>query len=300
MVLRRLKRWLLLRDPELRYIVEVGVDEVPDVEEPVAPRAWVFGAAGGDVERTSRFLDSEEALRYFLQGMEDRIEYTVRLLGAHGGLLLLLAGSPRKLQGPWLLVVDSDEGWVARLLVYNGVVTGAQLVGPSGVLYGRRALEVVDTAGGSARVVALALRRRLVEWDPGRLSVYVRGIDRQHMFLVANLNMLYLGLVAGEDKDAMEEALRNLAEYTHFHFRSEERLMDKFGYPESLAERHRREHRAFVERVRGFVEKYTAGETDLTLDVLGYLVSWLQGHIAGSDRRLGRWLKYEAKAPVVD
>ena len=59
------------------------------------------------------------------------------------------------------------------------------------------ALDVIETAGGQARVVALKLKRRLAEWDPGRLSVYVRGIDRQQQFLVAILNILYPGLVAG-------------------------------------------------------------------------------------------------------
>ncbi len=300
MVIRRLRRWLLLRDPDLRYIVEVGVEDIPEVEDPVTPRAAILGAAGGDIERTSRFLDSEEALRYFLQGMEQKLEYNVRLLGAAGGLILLLAGAPRKLEGPWLLIVDSDEGWVSRLLVYNGVITGAQVIGPSGVIYGKRALDIIDTAGGEARVVAIKMRRRLIDWDPERLSIYVKGIDRQHMFLVANLNILYLGLVAGEDRSAIEQVLDNLLDYTKFHFRSEERLMDKFNYPQGPAEKHRKEHALFVERVRNFVEEYKAGEAGLTLDVLGFLAAWLQGHIAGTDRRLGKWLKYEAGAPITD
>lgn len=109
-MLRRIRRWLLLRDPDLRYIVEKGVDEIPEVEDPVTPRASVLGAASGSLERTSRFLDSEEALRYFIQGVEERVEYTARLLGARGGLILLLAGAPRRLEGPWLLIVEGGGG----------------------------------------------------------------------------------------------------------------------------------------------------------------------------------------------
>ena len=48
------------------------------------------------------------------------------------------------------------------------------------------------------------------------------------------------------------------------------------------------------------MEEFKAGGAGLTLDVLGFLASWLQGHIAGTDRRFGRWLKYEAKAPMTD
>ena len=33
--LRGLRRWWALRNPEIRWIVEVGVDEVPDDEHPI-------------------------------------------------------------------------------------------------------------------------------------------------------------------------------------------------------------------------------------------------------------------------
>ncbi len=81
---------------------------------------------------------------------------------------------------------------------------------PRGPLHGRMALDVIEAAGGQARVVTLKLKRRLAEWDPGRPPVYVRGIDRQQQFLVAILNILYLGLVAGEDVDALGKVLDNL------------------------------------------------------------------------------------------
>ena len=206
------------QEPEIRYIVNVGVDEIPEVEDPIGPSASIFGAAGRNIERASRFLDSEDALRYFIHGMEEKVEYSMKFFGGTGGVVLLLANSPKKLEGPWFMLVDSDEGWVARLLVYNSVITGAQVHTPSGTLHGKRALGVIETAGGQARVVALRLKRRLAEWDPDRLSVYVKGIDRQHQFLVANLNILYLGLVAGKDVDVLEKVLDNLLDYTKFHF----------------------------------------------------------------------------------
>ena len=76
--------------------------------------------------------------------------------------------------------------------------------------------------------------------------------------------------------------------------------MDKFNAPLSHASMHKRQHREFTERVTGFVEEFKAGEAGLMLDVLGFLANWLQGHIAGTDRRFGRWLKYEARAPITD
>lgn len=46
MVLRMLRKRLLLRSSEIRYIVSVGVDEIPEVEDPIGPAVSVFGGYG--------------------------------------------------------------------------------------------------------------------------------------------------------------------------------------------------------------------------------------------------------------
>ncbi len=56
MVLRMLRERLLLRNSEIRYIVSVGVDEIPEVEDPIGPAASLSGATGKNIERASRFL----------------------------------------------------------------------------------------------------------------------------------------------------------------------------------------------------------------------------------------------------
>lgn len=294
-----LKRWMLLRDPDLRYIVRVGVDSIPEVREPEPPSIARLGVAAESIEEGSRFMDSEEAVLAIAASGESRASFEAFLPGVRGQLSGLLVEEPRILRGAWYLVVVSDE-WMARLLTYYGVVTGAQLHMKTETLYGLRALEAIDEYRGNVSVKAVRLRDRIAEWDPSKLSVFVRGIDRQHQFLIANLNLLYLGLIAGEASRALEEVLSNLVEYTKFHFRSEERLFDKLGYPEDEAERHRREHASFTRRVVEFHEAYRAGEAALTFDVLRFLASWLRGHIAGSDRRFGVWLKYEARSPLAE
>jgi hypothetical protein len=72
-----LRKRLLLRNSEIRYIVSVGVDEMPEVEDPIGPAASVFGAMGKNIVRASRFLDSGDTLKYFIHGMEEKLEYTV-------------------------------------------------------------------------------------------------------------------------------------------------------------------------------------------------------------------------------
>ena len=58
-------------------------------------------------------------------------------------------------------------------------------------------------------------------------SVYIKGIDSQHRYLVTVLNNLYIGILAGEEKKVVGETLNSLVDYTKFHFRSEERLFDR-------------------------------------------------------------------------
>ena len=140
------------------------------------------------------------------------------------------------------------------------------------------------------------LRTVLYRWGP-EFSVYVKGLDRQHMYLVTTLNNLYRFLLSGQPRKVMDRTLDALSEYTRFHFRSEELLFDKYGYPR--AEQHRREHRGFVDKVTEFMEKYRANEEKLTIDVLHFLASWVRSHILGSDHDYAEWF-YERDLPFVD
>jgi hemerythrin len=298
LVLRRLRRWLLLRDPEVKFIVEKGVDHIPDPESLLPRDMPLMGRLREGIEETSRFLDSEEAVSFFISASEEKVDYNVKFYGFKGQTLLLLTGAPKPLEGPWLLVA-SGEDWLARLLVFNNMVTGAQVSTREGEFYGKSAIEFLESAYGEVVVHAVRLKVKPFAWRPERFSVFVKGIDRQHQYLVSVLNMAYLSLVTGQPRKVQEDIVGRLVDYSRFHFKSEEILFDKLGYPEDRAEIHRREHRAFARKAIEFYEKLRAGEAALTLDVLKFLSSWLEGHIGGSDRAFGLWLK-RVGAPITD
>ncbi len=48
------------------------------------------------------------------------------------------------------------------------------------------------------------------------------------------------------------------------------------------------------------MKEFKAGGAGLTLDVLGFLASWLPGPHSWHWQEVRRWLKYEAKAPMTD
>ena len=283
----RFEAWRLMKNPEIRYIIEKGVDFIPEVERPKPPTATIIGGVADSIDETSFFLDDPEVVRFFAEESKGRVSYRARLVG-QDGVFLLLAASPVKLHGPWFLEAVKPGEWRAFLLVYDGVVTGAQLYESSGRrLYGRAAVRVIEDEAGEVTVEGVRLREKAAEWS-NTLTVYVPGIDRQHRFLIATLNLLYVSLLAGVGGRVMDRVLKNLLDYTRFHFRSEEVLMTRYRYPGY--NRHHTEHTMFTGRVADFYNKWRTGEAGVTLDVLRFLAQWLRGHIAGSDHSFGEWL----------
>lgn len=186
---------------------------------------------------------------------------------------------------PVLLVLDHDD--VRALLIAHG----DRVVFASANSNGNRltmdsALELLRRLRGRARVSLAALRSRLVEWEPEKLSTGVKGIDLQHRQLISSLNMLYQAVLLGDSFRRLRSTLGFLREYTVFHFGSEERFFTRYGYPK--ADEHIRQHRWFVERVRNYEQE--GFEEDKALNVVVFLAKWVKGHIAGSDRDWGRWV----------
>lgn len=127
-----------------------------------------------------------------------------------------------------------------------------------------------------------------MSWND-RLSVGVEVIDSDHKKLLAMANRLYDAIVAGNSKEMLGDLFKELAEYTHTHFRREEAFFERTGYP-SAAE-HIREHQKlqkWVETTRTQFEKGLLPGP--SLEVMNYLKNWLFDHIAGSDRQYGPFL----------
>lgn len=123
----------------------------------------------------------------------------------------------------------------------------------------------------------------LVTWNDS-LSVGVPSIDDQHKKLVSLLNQLHDGMMSGKGKVILGGVLQGLIEYTTVHFKYEEDLFARTGYPESEA--HKKEHADLVRSVKEIRQKYeTAGPSALTISVMSFLKSWLTSHIQGADRK---------------
>jgi len=126
--------------------------------------------------------------------------------------------------------------------------------------------------------------RRLMEpvqWTE-KFSVGVRELDQQHQQLIKMLNRLILtqGTITVHS-ETVSDILLAMTRYAQTHFKTEERLMEAYGYPG--LEEQKIQHRDFRKKTVGFSTATTFGIDQVPEDLLTYLTNWLVHHILEDD-----------------
>jgi hemerythrin-like metal-binding protein len=119
------------------------------------------------------------------------------------------------------------------------------------------------------------------EWNE-RYSVKVSALDAHHKQLFAIIQELYIAMRAGRGKTVAGDVLRRLIDYTIKHFAEEEKLMEKYGYPQLV--QHQVEHKALVDKVVSFKRDFDAGGASITPELMTFLQKWLTEHIQEVDQ----------------
>lgn len=122
----------------------------------------------------------------------------------------------------------------------------------------------------------------LIEWKDS-MSVNVYKIDLQHKQLINIINELNQAMSSRSGNQAIGEIIKKLISYSMLHFRTEEELFDRYGYPQKAL--HKKEHAAFTAKVNDFKNKFNNGSIALTIEVMVFLSDWLQTHIRVSDQK---------------
>jgi len=127
-------------------------------------------------------------------------------------------------------------------------------------------------------------------WDPS-MAVGVPLIDQQHQELFRRVNSLLAIMHRGFARLETEHLLVFLAGYTAQHFKAEERLMERHGFPDQVS--HRQAHAAFEQKLEVLRAKFAAeGSTcDLSIAVNRMVCGWLREHTSGADVSLARHLR---------
>lgn len=127
----------------------------------------------------------------------------------------------------------------------------------------------------------------LIQWTDA-LSVGHDAIDRDHRRLVDTVNGLHEAMLAGQGMGQVRRALDEIVAHAADHFLREEKIMADSAYP-ALAE-HKREHGKLLEEISLLRQRFEAGESIYSLQVLQFLSDWLSRHINATDRPLGEYL----------
>lgn len=147
------------------------------------------------------------------------------------------------------------------------------------------------THGRIGEVAQQQAKRKLtrVVWN-SKYCIGIDEIDEQHERLFDIVNRMMT--VYESAPDDITVVLTDLTEYLNEHFRTEQRIMLEYDYPDYLA--HSLEHQKFTEKVIEFLDDLEAGKkkVELARDVLAFLRKWLMNHVLATwDPAFGEYVK---------
>jgi hemerythrin len=98
--------------------------------------------------------------------------------------------------------------------------------------------------------------------------------------------------IASGDTSGVDETLNFLADYAHFHFGSEERIMREINYP--FINEHIQEHQKFIQEFIRLKNNIISGLHDplyLSFQIQLLMFDWFANHTTKTDRHLGRFIQ---------
>ena len=119
-------------------------------------------------------------------------------------------------------------------------------------------------------------------------SVGIAEIDQQHKKLIDLINSLHDAMAKGQAKAVIGKTLGELINYCASHFATEEKLFDKYDYPEAAD--HKDKHQKMTAKVLALQSQFQQGKVTITLDVMDFLQQWLDKHILGTDKKYSSFL----------
>ena len=111
-------------------------------------------------------------------------------------------------------------------------------------------------------------------------------IDQQHKQLIVLANRLNAAIGSGEEAEIIKRQFDELVLYTQFHFSTEERLMEQYGYPRQTE--HKQSHHRLLSEIGHIKARLNHGGELTTLQTIK---DWLLEHIETADKPLGAYLK---------
>ena len=127
-------------------------------------------------------------------------------------------------------------------------------------------------------------------WTPD-LATGDTVIDNQHKLIFSAVNDLFEAYQSGKERQEVEKTMGFLREYAVSHFAEEEKLQEKYNYPDYLA--HKQLHTEFKELIQRLAAKMSKdGPTDnFIIEVCTTIGEWLFSHVKEQDCKMAAYIR---------
>lgn len=119
------------------------------------------------------------------------------------------------------------------------------------------------------------------DWSD-ELATGIQKIDEQHRKLIELVNGLHDALSRGKSREVLGGLLKDLAEYTDYHFKTEERAFARYAYVNAAA--HKKSHDDLIDQLQDLMAKHAKGSLAVGVETLNFLIGWVKNHIMKEDR----------------
>ncbi|WP_028584365.1 GGDEF domain-containing protein [Desulfogranum mediterraneum] len=125
-------------------------------------------------------------------------------------------------------------------------------------------------------------------WGP-EFVTGIADVDHQHQGLVELVNQFGAALAENSlNRDVLVNTFQELADYSRYHFDTEEKYMVAMELDSRHIDRHRDQHCQFVCHITDFFNRFDAADLEEYRPLFDYLLHWLVYHILGMDQNMAR------------
>jgi hemerythrin-like metal-binding protein len=114
-------------------------------------------------------------------------------------------------------------------------------------------------------------------------------IDFQHQHIFRVFNLLYDAVQMSKDNDSVNKLLRDMNDYSTFHFHAEEKIMGQFGY--AGLESQIKEHKYYMEEMAHLSRAFDDKNDSACMSLLQFLKDWLLNHILQEDLKFAEEIR---------
>lgn len=120
-------------------------------------------------------------------------------------------------------------------------------------------------------------------------SVGVDLFDEDHKKLIGFINELNKCLECTLDIDEIKKVIGALVDYSFYHFRNEESLMQEHAYPDY--HEHKKEHNDLIIKIKNFRKKMEQKDPGIAMELKAFVRTWLIHHVLNIDMKYKRFFQ---------